>query len=108
MKPTLLFAAHHQRFKLNLIRRVHNALYELGLRVSIPLMIISVGGGHKGAAVPKLGRDPFHSGKFSERTIGNSGRKFTERLQLPLNLTSSYAHAYDVELYSYFLKLCNF
>ena len=32
MKPPELFAAHYQRFKLNLIRRAHNALYELGLR----------------------------------------------------------------------------
>ena len=31
MKPTELFGALHQRFKLNLIRRAHNALYELGL-----------------------------------------------------------------------------
>ena len=31
MKPPELFAAHYQRFKLNLIRRAHNALYELGL-----------------------------------------------------------------------------
>ena len=31
MKPPELFAALYQRFKLNLIRRAHNALYELGL-----------------------------------------------------------------------------
>jgi len=30
---------------------------------------------------PKLGRNPFHSGKFSERAIGDLGRKFTELLQ---------------------------
>ena len=29
MKPQKLFAAHYQRFKLNLIRRAHSALYEL-------------------------------------------------------------------------------
>ena len=33
MKPPELFAALYQRFKLNLIRRAHNALYELGLSV---------------------------------------------------------------------------
>ena len=36
-----------------------------------------------GLLPPKLGRNPFHSGKFSERTIGNSGRKFIDCLQLP-------------------------
>jgi len=64
---------------------------------------ISVGGRGKGATAPKLGKNPFHSGKFSEGTIGNSGkfsacspvlldisgRKFSAP---PLNLTSSYAH----------------
>ena len=35
MKPPELFAAHYQRFKLNLIRRAHNALYELGLRNAV-------------------------------------------------------------------------
>ena len=35
MKPTQLFAAHHQRCKLNLSRSAHNWLYELGLRQSI-------------------------------------------------------------------------
>ena len=53
---------------------------------------------------PKLGRNQFHLGKFSERTLGTSGnfstyspalfdilgRKFTA----PLNLTSFYAHVY--------------
>jgi len=39
--------------------------------------------GQRGLQPPKLGRNPFHSGKFSERTIGNSGRKLTERLQPP-------------------------
>ena len=35
---------------------------------------MSVEGGGKGPAVPpKLGRNPFHSGKFSEGTIGRSG-----------------------------------
>jgi len=33
--------------------------------------------------LPNLGRNLFHSGKLSERTIGNSSRKFTERLQSP-------------------------
>ena len=33
MKPPELFAALYQRFKLNLIRRAHNALYELGLSI---------------------------------------------------------------------------
>ena len=32
---------------------------------------------------PKLGRNLFYSGKFSERTMGNSGWKFTERLLPP-------------------------
>ena len=41
------------------------------------------GGGGQGVQPPKLGRNTFHSGQFSERTIGNSSRKFTERLQLP-------------------------
>ena len=39
-------------------------------------MDIRVGGGGQGGsspASPKLGRNPFHSVKFSERTIGNSG-----------------------------------
>ena len=45
------------------------------------VMLISVGGGGRGAAVPKLGRNPLHSGKFTEKVIGNSGRKFTESLQ---------------------------
>ena len=28
--------------------------------------------GAGGLKTPKLGRNPFHSGKYSERTIGNS------------------------------------
>ena len=32
-----------------------------------------VGGWGGEGAAPRLGRNPFHSGKFSERTIGNSG-----------------------------------
>ena len=54
---------------------------------------------------PQLGKNPFHSGRFSKRTIGNSdrfsacfpalfgisGRKFTALL----NLTSSYAHDWN-------------
>jgi len=34
------------------------------------LLVISVGGGGRRVQPP---RNPFHSGKFSERTIGNSG-----------------------------------
>ena len=46
--------------------------------------ILNLGGwGCKGVAAPKLGRTPFHAGKISERTIGKSGREFTERLQFP-------------------------
>ena len=43
------------------------------------------GGGGAGGRLklPNLGRNLFHSGKLSERTIGNSSRKFTERLQSP-------------------------
>ena len=37
------------------------------------LMSINVGGGDRGLQPPKLGSNPFHSGEFSERTIGNSG-----------------------------------
>ena len=39
MKPPELFAALYQRFKLNLIRPAHNALYELGLRYKVPLIL---------------------------------------------------------------------
>ena len=42
------------------------------------------GGGLGGLQPPKLGSNPFHSGKFSERTVGISDRKLTA----PLNLTS--------------------
>ena len=43
---------------------------------------ISVGGrGAGGLQPPSWEKNPFHSGILSERTIGNSGRKFTERLQ---------------------------
>ena len=46
-----------------------------------PYVSISVGGGAGGLKPsPKLGRNPFHSSKISERTIENSGRKFTEGL----------------------------
>ena len=41
-------------------------------------MYINVGGGGRGLQPPKLARNPFHLGKFSERTIGNSGRKLTD------------------------------
>ena len=37
----------------------------------------------RGLQPPKLGRDQFHSGKFSKKTIGNPGGKFTEHLQPP-------------------------
>ena len=72
--------------------------------------IIRVGGGGQEGCSPKLGRNPFHPGKFPERTIGNlsnvsacspalfdiSGRKLTA----PLNLTSSYAHVYHSSLHN--------
>ena len=48
------------------------------------LVYISVGGGRQGELKPpKLGRNPFHSGKLSERTTGNSHRKCTDSLQPP-------------------------
>jgi len=40
--------------------------------------------GGRGAIAPKLGRNLFDSGNFSERAIGNLGRTLTERLQPPL------------------------
>ena len=57
-----------------------------------------------GCSPPKMGRNPFHSGKFTVRTIGNSGnfsacspalfdisgREFTASL----SLKPSYAHEY--------------
>ena len=48
-----------------------------------PDLLISVGGGAGtgGCSSPKLGRNPCHSGKLSERTIGNLGRKLTESVQ---------------------------
>ena len=66
--------------------------------------------GGQGAAAAKLGRNPFHSGKFSERTIGIlgnfsayspalfdiPGRKCT----VPLNLTSSYTNGVACHLFS--------
>ena len=42
------------------------------------------GGGQEGySPLPMLGTNSFHSGKFSEKTIGTSDRKFTEGLQPP-------------------------
>jgi len=39
---------------------------------------MSVGvGGQGGCSSLLLGRNPFHSVKFPERTMGNSGRRFT-------------------------------
>ena len=56
-----------------LIKRVYNVTMcnSVG-RQSV--LIIGVGGGETGGLQPpKLGRNPFYSGKFSQRTIGNSG-----------------------------------
>jgi len=63
--------------------------------------------GARGCSPPKLGRNPLHSGKFSERTIENlgnfsayspalfdiSGRKFTA----PLNLTPMLVDTYFLQ-----------
>ena len=63
-----------------------------------------MGAGGCSPTLPKLGRNSFLSGKFSARTIGNSGnfsacspaqfdlsgRKFTA----PLKLTSHYVHGH--------------
>ena len=71
--------------------------------------------GAEGCSSPKLGRNPFHSGKYSERTIGNlvkfSGcspalsnildAKFTVS---SLALTSFYAHADTYALSKLFNK----
>ena len=45
---------------------------------------ISVGGGGRGAAAPQTGQKSASLGKFSERTIGNSGRKFQEFPPTPM------------------------
>jgi len=54
----------------------------VGLR-RVMAITISVGGGDRELQpLPtKQGRNPFYSGNFSERTIWNMGRKFTESLQ---------------------------
>ena len=44
---------------------------------------MSVGDGGAGATASKLSRNPFHSGKCSLRTTGNSGGKLTEYLLPP-------------------------
>jgi len=51
--------------------------------VTLGSQALEVRGQMGGCSSPKLGRSLFHSGKFSERPIGSSGRKFTERLQPP-------------------------
>ena len=68
---------------------------------------VSLGRGRGGFSPPKVGRNPFHLGKCSERTVGSagnfcayspalfdiSGRKFTALLNLTFDYARAYGHA---------------